>query len=44
LALENGAKLQQVQYAAGHANPRTTERYQKRKFNLDNNAVDYVRF
>ena len=43
LALEGGAKLQQVQYAAGHADPRTTERYQKRKLNLDDNAVDYVR-
>ncbi len=42
LALENGAKLQQVQYAVGHADPRTTERYQKRKLNLDNNAVDYL--
>jgi integrase len=44
LALEGGAKLQQAQYAAGHADPRTTERYQKRKFNLDDNAVDYIRF
>jgi site-specific recombinase XerD len=44
LALEGGAKLQQVQYAAGHADPRTTERYQKRKINLDDNAVDYLRF
>ena len=44
LALENGAKLQQVQYAAGHADPRTTERYQKRKLNLDDNATDYLRF
>ncbi len=43
LALEGGAKLQQVQYAAGHADPRTTERYQKRKINLDDNAVDYIR-
>jgi integrase/recombinase XerD len=43
LALENNAKLQQVQYAAGHSDPRTTERYQERKFNLDDNAVDYVR-
>ena len=42
-ALEGGAKLQQVQYAAGHADPRTTERYQKRKLNLDDNAVDYFR-
>jgi site-specific recombinase XerD len=43
LALEGGAKLEQVQYAVGHADPRTTERYQKRKLNLDNNAVDFVR-
>ena len=43
LTLEGGAKLQQVQYAAGHADPRTTERYQKRKINLDDNAVDYLR-
>ncbi len=42
LALENGARLQQVQYAAGHADPRTTERYQKRKLNLQDNAVDYL--
>jgi site-specific recombinase XerD len=42
LALEAGAKLQQVQYAAGHSDPRTTERYQKRKLNLDNNAVDFL--
>ena len=43
LTLEGGAKLQQVQYAAGHADPRTTERYQKRKLNLDDNATDYLR-
>jgi site-specific recombinase XerD len=43
LALEGGASLHQVQYAAGHADPRTTERYQKRKVNLDDNAVDYLK-
>lgn len=43
LALEGGAALHQVQYAAGHARPETTERYHKRKLNLDDNAVDYVR-
>ncbi len=43
IALESGAKLHQVQYAAGHADPRTTERYQKRKVNLDDNAVDYIK-
>ncbi len=42
LALEGGAKLEQVQYAARHEDPRTTERYQRRKLNLDNNAVDYI--
>jgi integrase len=43
LALEGGASLHQVQYAAGHADPRTIERYQKRKLNLDDNAVDYLK-
>ena len=43
LTLEGGAKLEQVQYAAGHADPRTTERYQRRKLNLDDNAVDYLK-
>ena len=43
LALEGGAKLEQVQYAVGHADPRTTERYHKRKLNLDNNAVDFIK-
>src|SRR5438876_8772802 len=38
LALEGDASLHQVQYAMGHKDPRTTERYQKRKLNLDNNA------
>lgn len=42
LALEGGARLDQVQYAVGHADPRTTERYQKRKLNLDRHAVDFV--
>lgn len=44
LALEAGAPLHQVQYAMGHSDPRTTERYQKRKLNLDHNAVDYLNF
>lgn len=43
IALENGAKLQQVQYAVGHADPRTTERYQRRKLNLDDNAADFIK-
>lgn len=44
IALESGASLEQVQYSMGHSDPRTTERYQKRKLNLDNNAVDYLNF
>jgi integrase/recombinase XerD len=43
LTLENGAQLHQVQYAAGHKHPRTTQRYHGRKTNLDNNAVDYLK-
>ena len=44
LALEAEASLHQVQYTLGHADPRTTERYQRRKLNLDNNAVDVLNF
>jgi integrase len=43
LALEGGAPLHLVQHAAGHADPRTTERYWRRRDALDHNAVDYVR-
>jgi site-specific recombinase XerD len=43
LCLEGGAPLQKVQYAAGHADPRTTERYQLRKQNLDDAAADYIK-
>ena len=44
LALEHQATLEQTQYAARHKDPRTTERYRKRKMNLDNNAVDKLSF
>lgn len=44
LAMEHDATLEQTQYAARHKDPRTTERYRKRKFNLDNNAVDKLSF
>lgn len=43
LAREGGATLEQRQYAAGHSDPRTTQRYDRRKLNLDDNAVDYIR-
>lgn len=44
LTLENKATLTQVQYAARHKDPRMTERYQRRKLNLDDNAVDKLSF
>jgi integrase/recombinase XerD len=44
LAMEHNATLEQTQYAARHKDPRTTERYRKRKLNLDNNAVDKLSF
>lgn len=44
LALEGKAPLQTVQYAARHKDPRTTEHYQRRKVNLDDNAVDYIHY
>jgi integrase/recombinase XerD len=44
LAMEHGSTLEQAQYAARHEDPRTTERYRKRKLNLDNNAVDKLSF
>lgn len=44
LAMEHDATLEQTQYAARHKDPRTTERYRKRKMNLDNNAVDKLSF
>lgn len=43
LAIEGGATLLQTQYAAGHSDPRTTERYHTRKLNLDDNAADYIK-
>jgi integrase/recombinase XerD len=42
VALEAGASLRRVQYAAGHADPRTTARYDRARENLTDNAADYV--
>jgi len=42
IALEEGASLRRVQYAMGHADPRTTERYDRARENLSDNAADYV--
>lgn len=44
LVLENDATLIQTQYAARHKDPRQTERYQRRKLNLNDNAVDKLSF
>jgi site-specific recombinase XerD len=44
LLFEEGATITEVQYATRHKDPRTVERYQKRKFNLDRNAVDRLSF
>lgn len=43
LSLEGGAKLEQVQVAARHKDPRTTERYWRRRNLMDDNAVDYIK-
>jgi site-specific recombinase XerD len=42
LALESGAYLRRTQYALGHSDPRTTERYDRARENLADNAADYV--
>jgi integrase/recombinase XerD len=42
LALEAGASLRRTQYAVGHSDPRTTERYDRARDNLADNAADYV--
>lgn len=42
IALEAGASLRRVQYAAGHSDPRTTERYDRARENLNDNAAEYV--
>ena len=42
LALEAGASLRRTQYAMGHSDPRTTERYGRARDNLADNAADYV--
>jgi len=42
LALEGKAPLVKVQYAMGHSDPRTTERYHRKKENLADNATDYI--
>lgn len=42
LAAEGGAPLDRIQRAAGFADPPTTERYVRRKDDLENNAADCI--
>ena len=41
-APEAGASLRRTQHAMGHSDPRTTERYDRARDNLADNAADYV--
>lgn len=42
IALENKVPLHKVQYAARHSDSRTTEHYDKRRLDLDDNPTDYI--
>jgi site-specific recombinase XerD len=42
IALQAGCPLHRVQYTVGHADPRTTERYDRLRESLEDNAADYV--
>jgi site-specific recombinase XerD len=43
-AIQNGASVYDAQLMAGHADPRTTERYIKRMDALDSSAAKYIDF
>lgn len=43
-ALENGANLEDVQFAVGHADPATTKRYDRRGFNAEKAASFFANY
>jgi site-specific recombinase XerD len=43
-ALDNGASLEDVQSAAGHADPSTTRRYDRRGYNPEKSASFFVNY
>ena len=40
--LENGVPLEEVQYLAGHADPRTTRLYDRRQKRVTRNVVERI--
>lgn len=43
LCLDGGGSLRQAQHLARHDDPRTTMRYDRNRFDLDNHGTDYIR-
>jgi site-specific recombinase XerD len=43
-ALDNGASLEDVQSAAGHADPSTTKLYDRRGYNLEKSASFFANY